>query len=103
MPKRNGRRPLKKNYYSPKRRAIYAKGEEIDHLAVFEAHGWVCWVCKGKIDRRLRKPDLMAATLEHKIPISKGGTHTYDNCAPAHAKCNFAKADKLLVDETILV
>jgi 5-methylcytosine-specific restriction endonuclease McrA len=89
------RRPIRKNYYSPKRRAIYAKGEKIDHLAVFEAHKWICCLCQKQIDKRLRHPNLWAATLEHIVPISQGGTHTYDNVAPAHAKCNFARGDRL--------
>lgn len=89
------KRPPKKNYYSPKRRAIYARSEEINHLEVFEAHNWVCCICNEKIDRRLRLPNLMAVTLEHIVPLCKGGTHTRDNVAPAHAKCNFQKADRL--------
>lgn len=35
----------------------------------------------------------MAATVDHVIPISKGGTHTWDNVKPAHYKCNIDKAD----------
>jgi len=58
-------------------------------------HDWRCWVCKGTINRYLRFPNYMAATVEHIIPISKGGTHTWDNVAPAHAKCNFEKGDSL--------
>lgn len=92
------KRPIKKNYYSPKRRAIYAKGEKINCLEVFEAHNWVCNICKRQIDRRLRFPNLMAVTLEHIIPLSRGGTHTLDNVAPAHASCNFKKGDRLQLD-----
>lgn len=92
MPKRNGRkRPIR--YYSPKRRTIYEQGDKIDHLTLFELHAWTCYVCKETINRYLRFPNYWAATVEHIIPLSKGGTHTWDNVAPAHAKCNFDKAD----------
>jgi 5-methylcytosine-specific restriction endonuclease McrA len=37
----------------------------------------------------------MAATIEHIIPLCVGGTHTWDNVAPAHAMCNFKKGDSL--------
>jgi len=95
LSKRNGKKKRPVRYYSPKRRAVYAQGDEINHLVLFEMHGWRCWVCKGTINRHLRFPNFMAATVEHIIPISKGGTHTWDNVAPAHAKCNFEKGDSL--------
>lgn len=82
-------------YYSPKRRAAYARGDDIDALALFEAHGWVCCICNKPINRRLRCPNWYAATIEHIIPISKGGTHTWDNTAPAHLICNLRKDDAL--------
>ena len=37
----------------------------------------------------------MAATVEHIIPLCKGGTHTWDNVAPSHARCNFQRGDSL--------
>lgn len=89
------RRTKKPTYYSPKRRAVYALGDDIDHLILFELHGWMCWVCKDSINPRIRMPNLWAATVEHIIPLCKGGTHTWDNVAPAHAFCNFSKADSL--------
>lgn len=35
-------------------------------------------------------------TLDHVIPRSKGGTHTWDNVVTACAKCNGTKSDRLL-------
>lgn len=78
-------------YYSPKRRALYAQGDQIDHLALFELHNWICNICEEPIDRSLRFPNVMAATVEHVIPLCRGGTHTWENTRPAHAKCNFEK------------
>lgn len=97
MSKRRSPNKRKKKvlYYSPKRRAVYANGDDIDHFTLFELHGWTCYVCKNRIDRRLRFPHFMAATVEHIIPLSRGGTHTWDNVAPAHARCNFDKSDSL--------
>ena len=81
----------KGRYYSPKRRAIYAQGDQIDHLTLFETYNWICNICEEPIDRRLRFPNRMAATVEHVTPLCKGGTHTWDNVRPAHAQCNFDK------------
>jgi 5-methylcytosine-specific restriction endonuclease McrA len=82
-------------YYSPKRRAIYAEGDQINHLVLFMMHGWICWLCREPIDPKVRKPSIWAATVDHIVPLSKGGTHTWDNVAPAHAVCNFSKGDSL--------
>lgn len=95
MAKRRSVGKKKVQYYSPKRRAVYAQGDDIDHLTLFHLHGWICYVCKGEINPRLRFPNYWAATVEHIIPLCKGGTHTWDNVAPAHAKCNFSKSDSL--------
>lgn len=92
------RHKYKGRYYSPKRRAIYAKGEKIDALELFEKYNWICNICNTKIENHRRFPDCMAATIEHVIPLSKGGTHTWDNVRPAHAKCNFEKGDALPID-----
>lgn len=88
-------RQYKGKYYSPKRRAVYAQGDNIDHLELFEMYDWLCCLCNKKIDKALRHPNLMAATVEHIIPISRGGTHTWANVRPAHARCNFMKSDAL--------
>ncbi len=37
-------------------------------------------------------------TVDHIIPISKGGGNKADNLCIACHECNYAKADKLLVD-----
>lgn len=74
---------------------MYASGDEINHFVLFELHGWTCWVCRKPINRYLRLPNNFAATVEHILPLCKGGTHTWDNVAPAHAVCNFQKGDSL--------
>lgn len=89
-------------YYSPKRRAIYAKGDDINALEVFEAHDWICNICGKKIDRRLRCPNWGAATLDHIIPLSLGGQHVFSNVAPAHLRCNLNKGATMPTDATTL-
>lgn len=85
------KRRYKGKYYSPKRRAIYAQGDDIDPLVLFEKCGWVCFVCKEKIDKQVRFPNSMAATIEHIIPLKDGGTHTWDNVSVSHAICNWTR------------
>jgi 5-methylcytosine-specific restriction endonuclease McrA len=77
--------------YSPRRRAIYKQGENINRVEVYQRDNWVCRLCGYVIDSTLRFPDEMAATLDHITPLALGGTHTYENVAAAHARCNFLK------------
>jgi 5-methylcytosine-specific restriction endonuclease McrA len=72
-----------------------AKGDDIDHLAVFERDEWMCGICHAKIDRRLRGDNWWRATLDHITPLCKGGTHTYDNVQAAHWHCNMSKGGRL--------
>lgn len=89
------RRKKSLRYYSPKRRAIYAQGDEIDHLALFERDNWICGICHRKINKWLRHPNYWAATVDHIVPLSKGGKHVWANVRAAHAKCNFDRGDGL--------
>ena len=52
-------------------------------------HGYLrCFVCgKGVLERE--------ATVEHIVPIAKGGADELENLAISHALCNVTKADKL--------
>lgn len=50
----------------------------------------VCYLC-GKEINKIR--DL---SMDHVIPLSKGGKSTNENLKPTHKKCNQKKADMLL-------
>lgn len=47
-----------------------------------------CQYCGVRVDRK-------EATLDHIMPVSKGGLTTWENCVTACAPCNAAKADKV--------
>jgi 5-methylcytosine-specific restriction endonuclease McrA len=83
------RKPIK--YYSPKRRAVYARGDDIDALTLFDMHNWVCHLCDNTIGRNYRCPDWRAATIDHVVPLCEGGLHVWENVKPAHLSCNLSK------------
>lgn len=91
----------KVKYYSPKRRAIMAAGDDIDPVMLFERDEWTCHLCLHPIDRHRRCPDPLAATMDHLLPLSLGGQHTWENTAAAHAICNFNKGAKLSLDPVL--
>jgi 5-methylcytosine-specific restriction endonuclease McrA len=88
-------------YYSPKRRAIYAQGEKIVALEIFKRDNWICGICKDPINPRLRCPNWWAATLDHIVPLCRGGSHTADNVTAAHLICNLRKGDGDIMPKAI--
>jgi len=87
-----------KKFYSKRRRREYRRGDKIDRYEVFEHYDWICNICGSKIDKSLKFPNKRAATLDHLIPLSKGGRHVWENVAPAHADCNEDKGNSCMVD-----
>lgn len=73
-------------------------GENVRPLCLFSICGWKCGICHEDIDPALRYPDAMCATVDHIIPLSRGGEHVWSNCQPAHKHCNEEKADGLTLN-----
>ncbi|MFE7899186.1 HNH endonuclease [Streptomyces sp. NPDC057424] len=88
----------KRKASSKRRRAqIYTtQVDEIEPGKVFDRDGWTCYLCGEDVDRLLRYPDPMSASLDHVVALSRGGTHTWDNVACSHLRCNLQKGDRPL-------
>lgn len=68
--------------------------EDIDRNLVFERDEYICGLCHQPVNRTLQYPDPMSKSLDHIIPISRGGSHTYDNVQLAHLCCNVKASSK---------
>lgn len=58
---------------------------------VAERDGDRCGLCGRKVDMRRRNPHPLAPTIDHVLPISRGGDDTRANVQLAHRACNIAK------------
>jgi 5-methylcytosine-specific restriction endonuclease McrA len=59
---------------------------------VFARDRWCCQLCGCKTPQRLRgKNQLRSPEVDHIVPISQGGGHTWDNVQCACRKCNQLK------------
>lgn len=90
-------------HYSKKRRAIMNRGDKIDPYVIYTYFNWVCHLCNTKIDPELTSPDPMSASLDHVIPLSRGGGHVWGNVKPAHCHCNELKSDELTVEDSKVI
>lgn len=67
-----------------------------EHFASFEVFSrdkWTCGICGDPVDRRLVYPDPACVSLDHIVPLSKGGGHLRSNAQCAHWICNVQKSD----------
>lgn len=58
----------------------------------------ICQICGKPIDATAIENGhikRLYPTIDHIIPLSKGGTHTWDNVRLAHMSCNAGKRDKI--------
>ena len=86
--------------WTPERRAQWKAREELKRTSVvepivnaeiFERDGWICQLCDAPVDRLLSYPDPGSASLDHIMPLSRGGHHVRSNVQLAHLFCNLSK------------
>lgn len=58
---------------------------------IFERDMWVCQICQEQVDPSLSWPDRRSPSLDHIVPLSKGGAHVRSNVQLAHYGCNAGK------------
>ena len=81
-----------------RRRALKAGasiGARFTNAEVFDRDGWVCGLCAEPVSRNATYPDPLSASLDHVIPLSRGGSHSLDNVQLAHLACNVSKGARV--------
>jgi 5-methylcytosine-specific restriction endonuclease McrA len=63
--------------------------------AIIERDGNVCHICNSEINLSLARNSRFGATIDHVIPVSKGGADTLENMRLAHWICNIKKGNRL--------
>lgn len=69
--------------------------EDFTREEIYERDGWICGICEEPIDQSLSYPDPMSASLDHVMPLARGGEHSRANAQAAHLRCNVRKKDSV--------
>lgn len=79
-----------------KRRALKlgVNHEPYSNNYVFERDNWICGICGRKINKRLKHPNPLSPSVDHIIPLTKGGNDSLINVQAAHLRCNLGKHNK---------
>lgn len=58
--------------------------------------GWICQICKEPVEKTAHHPNPLAPSLDHIIPVSKGGSSDPSNLQLTHLRCNLKRGNKAL-------
>lgn len=78
-----------------KRQSKTTKPSRLAADQVLREYGDKCHICNEEIDTQLPRTSRMGLTVDHVIPLSKGGSDELTNLRPAHWICNNRKSDKI--------
>ena len=87
-----------------KRRAALrgAESEPYTTAEIADRDGWRCGLCGQRIGRTLKHPHPRSLSIDHIVPLSRGGSDLRDNIQAAHLVCNTAKNNRGDGDQLLL-
>jgi 5-methylcytosine-specific restriction endonuclease McrA len=92
---RRKRNPEKTSIANRTRKARKRHAPIAEHISldvIFIRDHQICSLCHTRVKRK-------EASVDHIIPLSKGGMHSYVNCALAHKRCNSSKNNRLVLQQ----
>lgn len=66
--------------------------EPVDIAVLLERDGGICQLCRKPVGKGRRRFAANYPTIDHIVPISRGGEHSYRNTQLAHRRCNIRKS-----------
>jgi hypothetical protein len=69
--------------------------QPIKSVLVYRNSKWICGICKQPIDACVKWPDPQSPSVDHIVPLTKGGLHIYENVQATHLRCNIQKGNRL--------
>jgi len=75
--------------YIASKRGVQHKAYATNYI--FERDNWTCQICGRKINRRLKWPNPLSKSIDHIVPLSRGGNDSPVNVQATHLRCNLGK------------
>lgn len=78
-----------------------ARVEDFTSTEVYERDNWICGICSEPIPRDVVWPDLRSPSVDHVVPLSRGGEHSMRNVQASHLSCNSRKQASVPVEAVV--
>ena len=98
----HGRLIMRQARHRRRARMHNAQVEEVDPLVIAKRDKYKCHICRKRVNMDLDVQDIYSPTMDHLIPISVGGDHTYANIRLAHRICNSRKGNRAVNEQLLL-
>lgn len=85
------------------RKKAQGVGEDVSIGYIYSRDGGTCHLCRGGVDEFIRWPSPQCPTMDHIVPLSKGGEHSKRNIKLAHMSCNSSKHTRVMGEQMLLV
>lgn len=79
-----------------------AQIEDVDPLVIAKRDKYKCHICRKRVNMDLENTNKYSKTMDHLIPVSLGGDHTYANIRLAHRICNSRKGNRAVNEQLLL-
>lgn len=93
--RRNGRRTRRSDTLTCRPCVYQMRQYGISARELANERGIACGICGLDVDMTLRKPDVMRASVDHVVPVARGGTNERTNLQLAHLRCNMRKGARV--------
>lgn len=84
-----------KHYALRRSRMAAAFVESFDRHEIFERDGWICQLCDTPVVRDAEWPNPLMPSIDHVVPLARGGEHSRTNTQTSHLGCNVRKGAKV--------
>lgn len=97
-----GKLMIRQGRHLRRARMLNAYTELVDPLVIAKRDKYKCHICRKRINMNLDCKDKYSATMDHLIPLSLGGDHSYANIRLAHRSCNSSKGNRAVNEQLLL-